>query len=247
MPVFQLSEEILFPPPHLADESGLLAVGGDLCVDRLILAYQEGIFPWYGEEDPICWWSPNPRFVLFPKELHLTDRFVRFCKKSEWRVTLDQAFEHVIRNCSVTPRSEKGTWLLPEMCDAYRRLFTEKWAHSVEVWEGDQLIGGLYGVQMGSVFCGESMFHNVSDASKVALLALSVYANAIGVKVIDCQIPSDHLKRMGAKKLHRNAFLDYLPKSLNPIKANMRWDFQPIFSANSVTPLKLWNEFKQFV
>ena len=213
MSVFQLPAELIFPPVHLADKSGLLAIGGDLSVDRLILAYQNGIFPWYGEEDPICWWSPHPRFVLFPNDLYISDRFARFCRKSRWTVTVDHSFNQVVQKCASVLRKEEGTWLLSDMQKAYQALFDRKWAHSIEVWDKDTLIGGLYGVWMGDVFCGESMFHTKSEASKIALLAVSVLSMATSIKLIDCQIPSGHLRRMGAKAISRKIFLSYLPSS----------------------------------
>src|ERR1700690_1015499 len=153
MPVFQLTEELIFPSPELSDPDGLLAVGGDLSPDRILLAYSNGIFPWYSDDTPILWWSPDPRLVLFPKELKISRSLRQVMKKDIYRVTYDQAFESVIRNCScVRRKDEDGTWITNDMIDAYCRLHELGYAHSVESWHGDELVGGLYGISLGGVF-----------------------------------------------------------------------------------------------
>ena len=244
MPVFQLSDKLIFPPVRLADKSGLLAIGGDLSPDRLVLAYQNGIFPWYGDDDPICWWSPDPRFVLFPRNFHMSDRFARFCRKSEWRVTINQNFTDVIQRCSSVLREEEGTWILPEMKAAYEALFHKKWVHSVEVWDNEDLVGGLYGVWIGSVFCGESMFHTVSEASKIALLALVVVCLENKVEVIDCQVPSQHLRRMGATDISRKDFISYLSLS-DTDKGRYFRSTCDILSYHQTSPMDLWDRFQK--
>ena len=167
MPIFQLDEEIWFPPVAMAEPDGLLALGGDLSLERLLLAYQNGIFPWYNEDEPILWWSPNPRMVLYPSDLKVSKSMKQVLRSGRFRVTFDQAFEAVIRNCAGKERNgSTETWIVPEMIAAYIRLHQAGYAHSVEVWNGDTLAGGLYGVAMGKVFGGESMFSHESNASK---------------------------------------------------------------------------------
>ena len=213
--VFQLSEDtVSFPKPELADEDGLLAVGGDLSPARLILAYQNGIFPWFSEESPILWYAPHKRFVLLPEKLKISKTMLKFLKTNNLKVTYDTAFPEVIRACATISRDDQlGTWITNDMQKAYIQLFELGYAHSVEVWENDQLVGGLYGVEMNSVFCGESMFSQVSNASKLALISLCQNHK---YKLIDCQVHSDHLESLGAEFIYMNQFLNYLnepPKS----------------------------------
>lgn len=207
--IFQLSEDtIWFPETELANEDGLLAVGGDLSPERLILAYKNGIFPWFSEDTPIMWYAPHERFVLFSEKLKVSKSMLKLLKLQQFQVTFDTAFPEVIRACATIEREDQyGTWITNDMQNAYIKLFELGFAHSVEVWENEQLVGGLYGVEVNSVFCGESMFSKVSNASKVALIKLCQDKN---YKLIDCQIHSEHLESMGAEFINMNQFLEYL-------------------------------------
>ncbi|MEJ5347842.1 MAG: leucyl/phenylalanyl-tRNA--protein transferase [Desulfosoma sp.] len=211
MTIFSLNEDLVFPPPELADPDGLLAVGGDLSPRRLLLAYRQGIFPWYAPGTPILWWSPDPRLVLFPQELKISHSLRRVLKKGRFRITFDTAFRAVIEACALV-RIRKGeeTWLVPEMIEAYHRLHRLGAAHSVEAWQDGRLVGGLYGVSLGRVFFGESMFSLVSDASKVALVHLVERLKALDDAFIDCQVTTGHLKRLGAREIPRSEFLKRL-------------------------------------
>lgn len=213
--IFQLSEsELWFPEPELAEEDGLLAIGGDLSAERLVLAYQTGIFPWFSDESPILWYAPHERFVLFPEKLKLSKTMRKLLKTNKFKVTFDTAFPDVIRACATISREDQlGTWITNDMEKAYIQLFELGYAHSVEVWENDQLAGGLYGVEMNSVFCGESMFSKVSNASKVALISLCQNKN---YKLIDCQVHSDHLESLGAELIYMNQFVNYLNNPQKP-------------------------------
>jgi leucyl/phenylalanyl-tRNA--protein transferase len=211
MPIFRLTDRLAFPDPQLASAEGLLAVGGDLSPERLLLAYSLGIFPWYGRGEPLLWWSPDPRCVIIPAEVHVSRRLERKLRNKTFAVTCNRAFDAVISVCADLRRQEPGgTWLVPEMQAAYRQLHRLGYAHSVEVWQGEQLVGGLYGVALGRFFFGESMFHRVTDASKVALVTLCRYLAAHRFVLLDCQVPNPHLWRMGAKPLARSAFLETL-------------------------------------
>lgn len=225
MPVFALSEAVVFPPPQLASPEGLLAVGGDLAVDRLLLAYRSGIFPWYADDQPILWWSPDPRLVLYPREIHIPHRLRRTVNSEKFRITMDRAFEQVIVKCATVPRKrEKGTWIVGEMIQAYCRLHEAGFAHSLEAWENRQLVGGLYGVSLGGCFFGESMFATCRDASKVAFVTLVAYALRHGFSMIDCQVPTGHLERFGARKVPRKQFLKGLEKALKHPTHRGKWD-----------------------
>ena len=213
MPVFRLGQEVLFPDPRLAREDGLLAVGGDLSPQRLLVAYSLGIFPWYNPGDPILWWSPDPRFVLFPRELHVPRRLNRFMKRSPFRITFDRAFDEVIQSCaSVRLERGEGTWLVPEMIKAYKLLHRLGFAHSVETWWEGELVGGLYGVALGRVFFGESMFSTRPEASKCGLVALVERLLEWGFGLIDCQLHTHHLERFGARHIAREAFISLLSR-----------------------------------
>ncbi|WP_423148680.1 leucyl/phenylalanyl-tRNA--protein transferase [Rubrolithibacter danxiaensis] len=207
--IFRLSEsDLVFPPAELADEDGLLAVGGDLSPQRLILAYKNGIFPWYSEETPILWYSPHERFVLFPEKLRISKSMRQVLRSERFIVTENEAFEEVIKACATAYRKDQdGTWITAEMQQAYIELHKSGNAHSVEVWENKELVGGLYGVKTGSVFCGESMFSKVSNASKTALIWL---CNNKNYRLIDCQIASEHLEKMGAELISRAVYMRYL-------------------------------------
>lgn len=226
MPVFQLSEKIGFPPPHLAEGEGLLAVGGDLSPQRLLLAYKMGIFPWYSEDDPIIWWSPDPRMVLRPSELKIPRSLKKVINKNMFRVTMDTAFEQVICECaSVRTETGSGTWIVDEMIEAYCRLHKYGFAHSVEAWQGNTLAGGLYGVSLGRSFFGESMFMRVSNASKVAFVKLVRQLEKWQFDLIDCQVHTEHLGRFGADEIPRRLFLEQLGKSLKKTTLQGRWAF----------------------
>jgi leucyl/phenylalanyl-tRNA--protein transferase len=211
MPVFRLTQELAFPPPHYAEPDGLLAVGGELSSERLLLAYQQGIFPWYSSETPPLWWSPDPRLVLFPEELKVSKSLQRVLKKNAFRVTFDQAFLDVIQRCALVRRGYgEGTWILPEMVNAYHLLHQLGYAHSVESWQEGELVGGLYGVAIGRVFFGESMFTQKTDASKVALVRLVQLLRHWDFDLIDCQVTTAHLQRLGAREISRKEFLRHL-------------------------------------
>ena len=207
-----LSNEISFPKLESAESSGLLAVGGDLSLSRLKLAYRSGIFPWYSEGEPILWYSPDPRMVLFPDELKIAKTMRQIIRSNRFHVTFNQGFEEVIRNCKNIDRTNQGqggTWITNEMLDSYVKLHKEGIAKSVEVWEEDELVGGLYGVEAGTVFCGESMFSKVSNASKVALVSL-VQNKEKAYNLIDCQGYNDHLASLGAREIPREDFISFL-------------------------------------
>ena len=208
MPIFRLTEQLRFPPPDYADPDGLLAVGGDLSPERLLLAYSMGIFPWYGEETPILWWSPHPRLVLFPDELKVSRSLQRVIRKGTFQVTVDSAFPDVIAECAqMRARNREGTWIVPEMSAAYCGLHELGYAHSVETWHQGELVGGLYGVALGHVFYGESMFTKRSDASKVALVHLVHLLRSRHFEMIDCQLTTRHLLSLGAREIPRREFL----------------------------------------
>jgi leucyl/phenylalanyl-tRNA--protein transferase len=211
MPIFRLTDRLAFPDPRLSSDEGLLAVGGDLSPDRLILAYSLGIFPWYGSGEPLLWWSPDPRCVILPGEVHVSRRLARTLRQERFAITCNAAFDRVIAACAATREHRgAGTWLVPEMQAAFRRLHALGYAHSVEAWQDGELAGGLYGVVLERFFFGESMFQQVPDASKVVLVKLCRYLAAHRFELLDCQVPNPHLFRMGAIQLSRAAFLDRL-------------------------------------
>lgn len=197
-----------FPDVEQAEiePDGLLAVGGDLSLERLIKAYRHGIFPWYSEGQPILWWSPNPRLVLFPENLHVSRSLRKTLRKGQFTATFDHAFDQVLQACAAPRESDAGTWLLPEMRDAYNRLHAHHLAHSVEIWADGELVGGLYGVAIGRVFFGESMFSRRSNASKAALVHLVNTLGEWGYRLIDCQVYTDHLASLGAEEIPRADF-----------------------------------------
>jgi len=215
MPVFALTEELAFPFPELADPSGLLAVGGDLSPERLLLAYQYGIFPWFNPDEPFLWWSPDPRLVLFPEKLKVKKSMRPILNQGRFRITYDRAFGQVIRACKTTPREgQDGTWITPDMVEAYEELHRLGFAHSVEAWQGEELVGGLYGISLGDCYFGESMFAHVSNASKAAFITLVRDLQEDGIGLIDCQTPTEHLMSLGAEKMKRKPFLDLLENSV---------------------------------
>jgi leucyl/phenylalanyl-tRNA--protein transferase len=228
MPVFQLTEKIVFPRPEFAEENGLLAIGGDLSPERLIAAYGIGIFPWYSRNDPILWWSVSPRLVLFPDEFRVSRRLARDIRKPLYRITLDTAFEQVIRACAHvrTDRNEE-TWLSEEMQAAYCTLHRLGYAHSVECWQEKHLAGGLYGVALDRVFFGESMFTILKNGSKIALAALVSYAKKKNIKLIDCQMTTRHLLGFGARELSRAEFQDRLRTYIKTLSPDGAWHNDP--------------------
>ncbi|MCB0537692.1 MAG: leucyl/phenylalanyl-tRNA--protein transferase [Bacteroidetes bacterium] len=205
MPVYQLTEELIFPHPSLAESDGLLAIGGDLSTERLILAYKNGIFPWYNEDEPILWFAPNPRFVLFPEKLKVSKSMKQLINKNEYHITLNQSFKNVIGNCKkVKRKNQNGTWITNDMEKAYIKLHKKGMAHSVEVWnKKEELVGGLYGVNLGTVFFGESMFHKENNTSKLALIHLGT---KFDFSIIDCQVYTKHLASLGAENIPFNSF-----------------------------------------
>jgi leucyl/phenylalanyl-tRNA--protein transferase len=225
VPVFRLDDRLAFPPVHLA-EDGLLAVGGDLRPERLLLAYTRGIFPWYGENLPILWHSPDPRMVMSTRDLIVGRSLRKTIKRRPFELRMDSAFRDVVIACAKTPRpGQDGTWLIPEMIDAYTKLFELGFAHSVEAWRGGELVGGLYGVSLGSVFFGESMFAHAPDASKIAFVASVHQLAAWQIDLIDCQVHTEHLARFGATEIPRVHYLEHLAEALDHPTRRGRWAF----------------------
>jgi leucyl/phenylalanyl-tRNA--protein transferase len=209
--MFLLSKDLVFPPVHLADKDGLLAIGGDLSLERLLLAYKSGIFPWYNPGEPIIWYSPNLRMVLFPKDLKISKSMKQIIRKNEFKITFNQNFKAVISNCKTIKRDgQGGTWITDEMQDAYLKLHEKGIAKSVEVWLENELVGGLYGIDLGTVFCGESMFSKISNTSKLAFIYLVQKLKKENYKLIDCQVYNPHLESLGADEISREEFLKYL-------------------------------------
>ena len=210
MPIYRLTNELIFPDAEEA-ENGIVAIGGDLSIERLILAYKSGIFPWFSADEPIIWWCPDPRFVLIPKELLVSKTMKQLIKRNTFQVTLNKNFSHVIHACSTTFRQgQEDTWIGNEMEEAYINLHKNGIAHSVEVWQNGEIVGGLYGLIIGKVFFGESMFFTVSNASKYGFIWLVNHLIDIGIELIDCQVETEHLASLGAKSIPRNDFLELL-------------------------------------
>jgi leucyl/phenylalanyl-tRNA---protein transferase len=224
MPIFRLVEDMVFPPPDYADPSGLIAVGGDLSSERLLEAYRVGIFPWYSDDQPILWWSPDPRFMLELDEFKISRSLQKTLRRKVFQVTFDRVFEEVIASCSVVPREgQRGTWITQEMRDAYLELHGLGYAHSVESWFGGKLVGGLYGVSLGKAFFGESMFHHKTDASKVALATLVEKLKSWGFHFIDSQMTTEHMMSLGAKEVPRRIFLKRLQSALRHSTKRGKW------------------------
>lgn len=210
MPLFALDKELVFPPVHLAEPDGLLAVGGDLSTERLLLAYRQGIFPWY-EGQHILWWCPNPRFIITPGTLKVSKSMKQLFKKEAFTFTINKAFTEVISNCkSIDRPGQSGTWITNAVKEAYTRLHRLGVAHSAEVWLNNELVGGLYGIRMGKVFFGESMFSKVSNASKYAFISYVHLLQQEGVQLIDCQVYTEHLESLGARMIPREDFIQLL-------------------------------------
>jgi leucyl/phenylalanyl-tRNA--protein transferase len=227
MPIFRLSEQLAFPHPELADESGLLAVGGDLSTKRLLTAYRFGIFPWYGPGDPLLWWFISPRLVIFLDEFHIPKRVARYFRTSGVTITYDQDFAQVIGNCEKI-RSEVGerTWISPEIKDAYISLHKSGYAHSVECWRNEKLVGGLYGVALGQVFFGESMFSRDKGASQFGLIGLVRQLQRKNYQLIDCQMTTNHLLRFGAREIEGREFLQQLELLIPDIQPQSPWTYE---------------------
>lgn len=226
---FKLFRNILtFPDPEEADDSGLIAVGGDLSVERLKLAYSKGIFPWYEEGMPVLWWSPDPRMVLFPDKMIVSHSLKQTLKKDLFTITYDTCFEEVIEQCSSTPRlMQEGTWITREMKAAYIRLHKAGYAHSAEAWHNGQLVGGLYGVALGRAFFGESMFHRMTNASKVALFYFLEKLRSMDFQLIDAQVYTNHLESLGGELISRSNFLKLLHKALEKPSLTGSWKEKP--------------------
>ena len=212
----------------LVEPDGLLAAGGDLSSERLLAAYRRGIFPWYEEGQPILWWSPNPRCILRPESLHVATRLKRQINASSLTLSFNSAFVDVVRACAGKRESQRGTWITQEMLSAYERLHNEGWAHSIEVMDGDQLVGGIYGLCIGRVFFGESMFSAEANASKIALLGLSDHMMSNQMSLIDCQVESPHLLTLGAITIPRSEFIETLDDACNAAEPHQGWPTEPI-------------------
>lgn len=226
MPVYRLDKRLVFPPVDLA-EDGLLAVGGDLSPERLLLGYSRGIFPWYGPKLPILWHSPDPRMVLMTPDLVVNRSLRKAIRRQPYQLRIDTAFEEVLAGCADSPRpGQDGTWLIPDMVTAYHRLHALGFAHSFEAWDGETLVGGLYGVSLGGCFYGESMFARAPDASKIAFVASVAQLDAWGIRLIDCQVHTDHLERFGAVEIPRAEFLARLKAALDAPTRRGRWRFE---------------------
>lgn len=221
MAIYRLGEEPMFPNPHLAEEDGLLAVGGELNMDFIIEAYANGIFPWFNSDEPILWWSPNPRSVIFVDEIHISKSMKKFMKNTTYSVTMDKSFTEVLRACG---EIREETWISDDIETAYTDLYDKGIAHSVEVWEGDRLVGGLYGVSLGKVFFGESMFSIEKNTSKLALIKLCRHLEKLGFEMVDCQVHNSHLERMGAKEISREEFLTILDRDIRKKGLYGRWE-----------------------
>jgi len=209
--MYLLDQRIIFPPVHLADGDGLLAIGGDLSRERLLLAYRQGIFPWYNEDEPICWWCPDPRFVLFPQELKISKSMRSVLKNPQFTFSTNTAFTNVIENCkTVNRKGQDGTWISPDVQKAYTMLHEQGYAHSAEAWLDGKLVGGLYGIRLGNIFFGESMFSHASNASKFAFIKYVQQLQEENIQLIDCQVYTEHLESLGAKMIRRESFIKLL-------------------------------------
>ncbi|MBA3456303.1 MAG: leucyl/phenylalanyl-tRNA--protein transferase [Deltaproteobacteria bacterium] len=235
MPVFRLDDRLVFPPVHLA-EDGLLALGGDLRPERLLLAYTQGIFPWYAENLPILWHSPDPRMIMTTRDLVVQKSLKKTIRRRPYELKMDTAFGQVLEGCASVPRpGQNGTWLIPEMVDAYTKLHEIGFAHSIETWEGDKLVGGLYGVSLGAAFFGESMFAHAPDASKVAYVACVRQLDAWNIGLVDCQVHTEHLERFGAYEIPRLRYIELLKIALDEPTKRGRWELEidPVAFAGS--------------
>ncbi|WP_291964229.1 leucyl/phenylalanyl-tRNA--protein transferase [Maribacter sp.] len=209
--MYFLNDELIFPPVDSANTEGLLAVGGDLSPERLLLAYQSGIFPWFDNDSIILWWSPDPRMILYPHQIKISKSMRKVIRSNQFRLTKNTCFKEVLEYCSSVPREgQDGTWITSDMKNAYLKLHEKGIAKSYEVWEGNKLVGGLYGVDLGDIFCGESMFSLTSNASKFAFIKLAEELQSKNYKLLDCQLHTDHLESMGAQEIPRKEFIKFL-------------------------------------
>lgn len=212
--MFLLNKDLVFPSVEMANEEGLLAIGGDLGTERLLLAYKKGIFPWYNEGEPICWWSPHPRFVLYPAELKVSNSMKTILNNGKYRFTINRTFAEVIQNCkTITRKGQAGTWISPAVQKAYTLLHEKGFAHSAETWAGGKLAGGLYGIRLGNIFFGESMFSLEKNASKFAFINYVQQLQKENVQLIDCQVYTKHLESLGARMISRNLFSKILAEN----------------------------------
>ena len=235
MPLFMLPAEHLFPDPNLARDDGLLAIGGDLAPERVLLGYSQGIFPWYSEDQPVLWHSPDPRFVLFLDEFRIGRSLKKTLRKMPFDIRMDTAFERVLLNCASVPRSDQdGTWITRDMHRAYTRLHELGFAHSTEAWVGDDLVGGLYGVSLGGMYFGESMYAHTSDASKVAFACLVTQLKRWGFDLVDSQVFTEHLERFGARDISREAFLELLQARIPQSTHRGKWTLDSDIASGEV-------------
>ena len=204
-----------FPPLETSSPEGIVAIGGDLNTERLLIAYINGIFPWYNTNQPIIWWSPDPRLILYPEQMHVSRTLKKILRKNEFSVTIDQEFAGVIRQCAVNTKTRPSTWITSDMEDAYNSLFRLGFAHSIETWKDNELVGGLYGIAIGKAFFGESMFSRKANASKVALRVLCLLLQKWNYRFIDCQVVSTHMISLGAKSISRTDFISQLKSATN--------------------------------
>ncbi len=228
--LYKLGERGDFPPAERAGRDGLLAVGGDLSPRRLLRAYGWGIFPWYGEGEPVLWWSPTPRFVLFPREFHCGATLKKVLRRGEFHFTFDRAFAEVIQACALPRQDQPGTWITPDMLAAYVELHRLGYAHSLEAWKSGGLAGGLYGVSLGRCFFAESMFHFENNASKAVLAVLAAALVRMKFVVIDCQVPTPHLARWGARSIPRRRYLELVRTGLKHRTRRGNWGEMTLFS-----------------
>jgi leucyl/phenylalanyl-tRNA---protein transferase len=213
--MFLLSKDIAFPPVEMADADGLLAIGGDLSTERLLLAYKSGIFPWYNRDEIIQWWSPDPRFVIWPAELKVSRSMQNVLHNGRFRFTINKNFTDVIQNCkTITRKEQDGTWIQKEIVEAYTRLHQQGYAISAEAWKNGELVGGLYGIRLGNIFFGESMFSKESNASKFAFINFVQYLQQHSVQLIDCQVYTAHLQSLGARMMERKEFCEILKREI---------------------------------
>ena len=214
--MYILGKELIFPAIQFAGKNGLLAIGGDLSSERLLLAYRNGIFPWYDENDPICWYCPDPRFVLFPEELNISNSMRSVLNSGKFSFSVNRAFTEVIKNCkTVIRKDQQGTWISDAIIEAYTSLHLQGYAHSAEAWKNGELVGGLYGIRLGKVFFGESMFSKQSNASKFAFIRYIQYLQKQQVQLIDCQVYTSHLQSLGARMIERENFLQLLHRLIS--------------------------------
>jgi len=225
MPVYQLTDKLIFPPAELAEKDGLLAIGGDLSPERLLLAYSNGIFPWYSQGDPVLWWSPSPRLIIFPDEFKIPRRLARLVRQKKFTATADKDFRQVIEACAtIGDRQQKGTWITDDMIEAYCLLHEMGFAHSVECWLNEELAGGIYGISLGGIFFGESMFSRLPNSSKIALVALVEKLLTWDFDLIDCQMKTGHLLQFGAREIPGQEFQKLLAKSLSRPTRIGKWE-----------------------